>query len=161
MTLAVLAATALLSGCVATGRVGILSAMDRNNDIGIQGTVVVGGGVRDGANALMLSVKGSGGIDPAAEAPAGTVLGGVEYFRYRSKTGFRLALFGGPTFSEGKVGTRLEANVGIFEFFKGSFRKFGGLALDMSIGYVPGELPFSGFWYGVGMTWQYDLNLNE
>ncbi|MBU1241283.1 hypothetical protein KKF84_05965 [Myxococcota bacterium] len=153
---AVLTCLLLLCGCVSTTRVGILSAMDKNNDLGIKGTLVAGGGLRDGKNAFLLSVKGSGGMDPVNEAPAGTVAGGIEYIRYRAKTGFRFGFFAGPTYSEKEIGTRVEVNAGIFEYFRGTMRPFGGLALDLSIGYVPGELPFSGFWYGVGLTYQYD-----
>lgn len=149
------------AGCAVTTRLGVVSAMDRNNDLGINGTFALGGGLRDGKNALVVTSKGSAGMDPVNSEPVGTVVGGIEYIRYRKKTGFRFGLYGGPSFSNGEVGTRLEANVGIFEYFPGKYGKLGGLALDMSVGYVPGELSFSGFWYGVGLSWQFDLFYNR
>ncbi len=146
----------LCFSCMGTARLGLVSAMDRNNDLGVKGDLTLGVGVREKRHALFLIAKGSGGLDPVNEEPVGSALAGLEYRRGFRKTGWRIGLYGGPSFSAGQLGARFQASVGIVERFTGVCRRFGGLALDISIGYVPGNLDFSGFWYGIGLIWQYD-----
>jgi hypothetical protein len=154
----------LLNACttpITTSRVSIVSVMNPRNDLGVKGEALFGVGSLQYTRAILFVTKASAGIEPLDNNFAGSTLAGLEFMKVKGKTGFRGALFAGPKFVGDDVSIEVEANVGIFEFFKGKHRKFGGLALEMSFGYVIGNFPFSGFWYGVGLSWQYDRKYGD
>jgi len=146
-----------LSTCAGTGRVGAVSVMNYNNDLGVLGNFVITSGFSQGKHSFSGVVKTAGGLNTSLH-PAGSGLAGLEYKNSKHVGGFRFTILGGVEITENSYNPKFEIDVGLFEFFKGKYRKFGALAFEMSAGKIWGNLPYSGFWYGVGLSWQYEFS---